>query len=366
MELPLNERHRQAGATLGPWHEWIVPLRFHDPIEEYWAVRRQTGLLDLSWLGVLEVRGTDRISFLHNLLTNDIKALAPGSGCQACLLTVQARLVAAMLVLAEAEAHWLIVDRRCAEAVCATLGRFIITEDVTVTDRTPHYSVVALQGPMSVSGLASLLSAPPALAHVLDHARATMASLPLHLISQSVTGEPGILMMARVEHAPRLWDVLTQDVQAESGRPQQVQPVGWEAWNILRIEAGIPWYGVDMDEENLLPETGLEAQTVSDTKGCYLGQEIIARLHTYGSVSQKLMGLVLDGQDVPNAGSPILKDGARLGEITSACFSPSLARPIALGYVKRPFYESGTRVEVLSEGRVLAAKLAKRPIYSPN
>jgi folate-binding protein YgfZ len=162
------------------------------------------------------------------------------------------------------------------------------------------------------------------------------------------------------EHAAWLWTLLT-----DGGRSHGVIPIGWETLNVLRIEAGIPWYGLDMDETNLLPETGLEEVAVSDTKGCYVGQEVIARLRTYGSVSRKLMGLTLEGPSVPQAQDPIMKDGQPLGNITSACCSPTLKRPIAMGYVKRPFYQVGATVQIAHESHMISATLVKPPFIQP-
>jgi aminomethyltransferase len=131
--------------------------------------------------------------------------------------------------------------------------------------------------------------------------------------------------------------------------------VGWEALNTARIEAGIPWFGIDMDMTNLLPETGLEDVLASGTKGCYLGQEIIARMRTYGSPNKKLMGLRVEGRDVPQAGDGIVRAGEMVGRVTSGCDSPALRRPIAMGYVKRGAYEPGTAVEIVRGDDRLAA-----------
>jgi folate-binding protein YgfZ len=114
-----------------------------------------------------------------------------------------------------------------------------------------------------------------------------------------------------------------------------------------------------MDETTLLPETGLERETVSMTKGCYIGQEIIARVDTYGSLSRKLMRLICEGSTVPQPHDPILKEGTTIGEITSACFSPTLQRPIALGYVKRPHYEADTPVDVARAGGLIRGRTAR-------
>ena len=329
-----------------------MPKRFNDPDHEYRAVRQQAGLIDCSVLGLLEVGGADRGTFLHNILTNDIKSLAPGSGCQAGLVTASAKLLADLLVLADDERHWLLVQRSRAEVVLKTLERYLITEDVALRDHTQTSVLLALQGSTSIATLSRALGTPITFQQALDHRVVTLDSVPIRAIAYSLTGEPGAILAVVAENAAWLWERL---------RRHGAQPVGWEALNVLRIEAGLPWYGLDMDETTLLPETGLEERLVSYTKGCYVGQEIIARLQTYGSVSRKLMGLVFEGQEMPQAHDPITKAGEQIGEITSACFSPALNRPIAMGYVKRPFYEVGTAIVVKRDGKELPAKLVKRP-----
>ena len=306
-------------------------------LEAYHAVRERAGLIDEPLWGAVEVRGADRAGFLHNLLTQDVTSLAPGTAVEAALVTPAAKLLADLVVLAEPQAHWLIAPRGRVEAVMQTLDRYLITEDVRLADRRGSHEVLALQGPRSAEILKALGGGVRQAAH-------------------SCTGEAGALLIAPVEQAPAL--------RRQCGE-RDAAAVGWDAVNVLRIEAGIPWYGIDMDESNLLPETGLERTHASDTKGCYVGQEVIARLRTYGSASRKLMGLLVDGRDIPCAGDPIEKGGETLGAITSACWSPALQRPIALGYVKRPHYEAGAAVTVRHGRAAMPAALHVPPFVSP-
>ncbi len=358
-ELLLNPLHRQAGAALEPWRDVLVPARFSDPAREYRAVRTAVGLLDWSTTGVIEVMGADRVAFLHNLLTNDVKALRPGSGCHAALVSPTAKLLADLLVLADDAACWLLTDRARVEVVGQTLDHYRITEDVHVQDRSDRYAVLAVQGPTSVSFLQELTQTPLP-RQSLEHRRLTLAALEVRMLVWSLTGEPGFLFVVLAEHAASLWEALLQ-----RGGSHGLLPVGWEALNTLRIEAGIPWYGLDMDETNLLPETGLEAQAASSTKGCYVGQEVIARLESQGSVSRRLVGLRCDGDTVPKRDDPIRTDGRRVGIITSACVSPTLNAPIALGYVQRPFYAVGTQVEIVGATHTLMATVVQPPFLQP-
>lgn len=317
-------------------------------LEAYRAVRERAGLIEGPIWGAVEVRGADRAGFLHNLLTQDIKSLAPGTAIEAALVTPAAKLLADLVVLAEPEAHWLIAPRGRIDMVVQTLDHYLITEDVTLADRRGSHAVLALQGPRSAEILKALSGLPAA-------TRAAQAG-GVRQAAYSCTGEPGALLIVPVEQVSAL-----RSRFGEGG----AAVVGWDAVNVLRIEAGIPWYGIDMDESNLLPETGLERTHASDTKGCYVGQEVIARLKTYGSASRKLMGLVCAGREVPSANDPIEKNGEALGAITSACWSPALERPIALGYVKRPHYDAGAAVTIRHGGAAMPATLHVPPFVSP-
>lgn len=321
-------------------------------LEEYHAVRREAGLIEGSAWGAVEVRGADRAAFLHNLLTQDIKSLAPGAAAEAALVTPAAKWLAHLVVLAETDAHWLIAHRERIDTVLKTLDHYLITEDVTLADRRGSHAALALQGPRSPAILQGLIPRQGSGSLGEDPEASGRGTGRIRQAAYSFTGEPGAMLIVPVEEAPAL--------RAQC-REHGAAPVGWDAAHVLRIEAGIPWDGSDMDESNLLPETGLESRAVSDTKGCYVGQEVIARLRTYGSVSRRLMGLVCDGTTVPQPKDAISKDGESVGEVTSACLSPALGRPIALGYVKRPHYEAETSATILRGGTAIPARLALLP-----
>ena len=354
--LLLHAKHH-PNATYQPFGEWIVPWRFQSVETEYQTLRTAVGLIDYSTQALIELRGADRVSFLQNLLTNDVQRLAPGTGCQAALLTSSAKLIADLFVFAERDALWLLCDASRASVVAQTLDRYLFSEQLTITNHERREAVFALQGPKTVECLTQLLGGAVALAQPGDHVVAQLQGIPLRVIRHTVTGLLGVLCVCPAEHAQTAWEVL-----GERGGVLGLKLVGWEALNVSRIEAGIPWFGIDMDESNLLPETGLEAVAVSDTKGCYLGQEIIARMQTYGSANKKLMGLLVEGNQVPDQGDPILHDGEEAGHVTSACFSPILKRPIAMGYLKRGAYEGGTAVHILQDGKPVAASVAPRPL----
>ncbi len=354
--LLLHAKHHGTETLYQPFGPWIVPWRFTSLEAEYHALRTGVGLIDYSAQALIQVQGADRVSFLHNLLTNGIKRLTPGSGCQAALLTANAKLIAPLLVLADPDALWLLCDVERADIVYQALARYLFSEQVTLTNHERRYAVLALQGPQTMMVLPRLFTLPPSLLRPGDHAVLSVDGVSIRLIRQTLTGDPGVLCVLSAKDAPALWEWIK-----ERGRSLGIALIGWDALNTTRIEAGIPWWGIDMDESHLLPETGLAAVAVSDSKGCYVGQEIIARMSTYGSANKKLVGLALQGEQVPNAADVIVRDGETLGMVTSACFSPARHLPIALGYVKRGAYTPGTIVEIMYGTTRLAATVTTLP-----
>ncbi len=347
MPIPLLLHGRHAGPEVlyQPLGAWIVPWVIRSVDAEYAALRGSTGLIDYSTQAMLEVRGADRAVFLHNLLTNDIKGLAPGGGCRAALLDPSGKLLAECLVLADPDALWLMCDLPLAATVARVLEEHRFSEDVSLTNHERRYAAVALEGPRSAAALAQLAGRVVALPSPGDHAMTSLKDIPVRAVRHSLAGGIGYLCLVDADAASAAWNLLTGEA-ARYG----VVASGWHALSIARIECGIPWFGIDMDSTMLLPETGLETLAVSDTKGCYLGQEIIARLAARGSVSRRLMRLELADSPVPSPGDEILHEGAAAGRITSAVASPQRNRPVAIGVVKRPVYEPGTSVEVVSGG----------------
>ncbi len=358
MAIPLLLHGKHAGPTVTyePFGPCLVPWRVSSFEEEYRSLRTASGLIDYSHQALIEVQGSDRVSFLQNLLTNDIKQLSSGMGCRAALLTANAKLVSDLIVLAGAESHWLLCDMLRAATITETLNRYLFSEQVTITNRERQRAVLAVEGPRTIELLTQVVGAVVSLPSPGNHTKASLQDIPLWLIRHTLTGGIGVLCVVEADAAEAVWRLLQQ-----RGRSVNLRLVGWEALNTARIEAGLPWFGVDMDETNLLPETGIERVTVSETKGCYLGQEIIARMQTYGSANKQFMGLLIDGDEVPVAGDRIQRDGEVVGQVTSACHSPTLRRPIAMGYLKRGSYEPGTVVEVLRGSVPLRATVAALP-----
>jgi glycine cleavage system T protein len=354
---PLYGTELAAGVVFGEWFGWELPARFSDPTLEHRAVRDSVGLIDLSYRGILELTGKDRTRFLNGMVTNDVKSLKLGSAQYTAMLTQHGKLLADMRIYALADAYWLDLHEELIPKVRDVLERHLIGDQVEIRDRSGEFTMVALQGPASVELLTALEIGEVKSLAEYQHLRAIIDGIPVQVIRASETGEEGFVLVVPLSAVGGAWRALLQ-----AGRDLQLQPVGMEAFNILRIEAGIPWYGLDMDETNLLQEAGLE-RAASFSKGCYIGQETVARTAHRGHVNWHLVGLLLEGGEAPEVGAALLHEQREVGRITSAIRSPILDRPIAMGYVRRERMAPGTILHLQTQKGTSSAEIVPLPFY---
>jgi aminomethyltransferase len=351
---PLHEEHAAAGARLVETDGWLVPADFGDTAAEYDALRGGAALLDLSLRGKLRVAGPDRTAFLHNMLSNDIRALRPGEGCNAAKLTVQGKMEAGLHVLCLEDELLCDVDPGPAARVREALDRHRIMEDARIEEVTGDWALIAIQGPGAEAALATAGVRTDDLGEPLRHALRPVCGIESRLARVDHCGEGGFDIWVPAARAARVWRGLR-----ELGR---VQPAGLAALDVRRIEAGIPWAGAEITGEYFPMEAGLDIGWISYTKGCYLGQETIARVRHLGHVNRHLRGLVLEGDDVPPRPSTVWSGSDRAGQVTSSTRSPQLGHAIALAYLHRQHAEPGTRLEVETDAGRRASRVVPLPL----
>ena len=323
-----------------PQHNIMIP-----PVSAaaYDAVRHRGAFLDRSHRGRIVVSGAERASYLQGLLTNDIVALKAGQGCYTAYLTAQGRMIADLYVYELGDVLLLTMIGAVKDGVMAKLDQFIFSEDVQLGDVTETFAQVAVVGPGAASILSSLVTgvSGEALSEMPEHgsARGGWAGGAAIVTRITDTGEPGFDLFVERAQADALESALLA-----AGAIALDQTTA----EAVRIEAGVPLFGRDMDEETIPLEAAIESRAISFTKGCYVGQEVVIRvLHRgHGRVARKLVGLTLDGDRAPEAGAAIRVDDREIGHVTSSTMSPAKQRPIALGYVHRDFLEPGTAVTV--------------------
>jgi len=321
------------------------------PSEEYALVRRQVGFLDRADFGVLELTGRDRSSFLHALVSNEIKALGPGQGCAATLLDIHGKVQVVLFVWVADDRIFVVTPPAMAAKTAEALDHYLFSEKVAIEDVSREKALFVLAGPRARETSDRLTGARPP-ESPWSHVVAKLGDIPVRLVSGGgETGEAEVWIVCSLAEASRVREAL-----AGTG----VKPIGPEAFESLRIEAGTPLFGRDVDESVLLPEIPVE-NLLSHTKGCYPGQEVVVRIRDRGHVNRMLRGLVLEGDQVPPQGAEIVVDDAAIGKVTSATRSFGLARPIALAFVRRQHAEPGTRVAVRFGETAVAAAVSALP-----
>jgi folate-binding protein YgfZ len=319
--------------------------------DEYRAVREGAAIVDRSSRGRLLLTGTDRRSYLQGLLTNDIAALTAGTGCYAAYLTAQGRMISDMRVFEMGDAILLDLEGFVAAQVRDRLVQFIFSEDVEVRDCSEPKAQLGVYGPQAAHVVAAALAAAPAPTEqappestleampMLSSGRWDFRGAVVYVLRGDDVGAPGFDLVVDRAHAAELATLL------HSHGAIDVQDAVVET---TRIEAGRPRFGVDMSDDTIPLEAGIEDRAISRTKGCYVGQEIIIRVldRGHGRVARRLVGLNLAAATVASHGDAIRAGEREIGHVTSAAYSPLLEAPIALGYVHRDFADPGTTVDI--------------------
>ena len=322
-----------------------------DAKTEYAAVRTRAGVIDRREAGVVEATGRDRAAFLHALLSNEIKALTPGQGCAATLLDIHGKVQVLLLVWVLEDRILLVTPPGAGPSTLEALDKYLFAEKVTLRDVSEEWALFLLAGPDAPALVARLAGGAPD-ARPWSNVAGRLDGIDVRLVrGDGETGEAEVWIAAPRTEAERVLKALAA---------ADVSPVGPAALESLRIEAGALRYPADIGPGVLLPEVPFE-HLVSQTKGCYPGQEVVVRIRDRGHVNRHLRGLVLDGDTVPAAGSEVVAGDAVIGAVTSATLSIGLGRPLALGLVRRQHAEPGTTVGVRVGDRTVPATVSDLP-----
>ena len=301
-----------------------------EPPPGYQALRESAAWLDLTGRGFIRVTGEDRARLLHALSSNHVEQLQPDQGCYAFFLSAQGRILADAHILRRADDFLLDTEPETAQFLAEHIEKHIVADDVTVQDLTARTAVLAVEGPRAAPVLEALGAPQPE--HPYHHAAWNEA-----LVARvSATGLPGWRIFASLPQKESLVSRIE-----EAG----VVRTGAEAIRIARLEVGKPRCGEDFTDKHLPHETQL-FHALHFSKGCYLGQEIVERIRSRGHVHRVLVPLVLHSREAPPPGAPILAGEKGAGEITSAAFSPALARVVALGYLHPEVFVPGASLTV--------------------
>jgi folate-binding protein YgfZ len=369
-DLSLHEFHQRLGARFTGVNGSEAVNDYGDWSAEHAALHQSAGVLDLSFRSRLCLVGADRARFLHGQVTNDVKKLRVGSGCYAAITTAKGKMESDLNIFCLADELLLDFESGLADKVSRRLEKYIVADDVQIVDAAPHYGLLSVQGPMAelivraLGWVAEIPAQPLASVNISDAALgeiylATHAPFSnLRSRQRQEADLPGYDLFIPNASLAAAADQLLAAAAASGGRA-----CGWQAYETARIEAGIPRFGADMDETNIPLECGLEARAISYTKGCYIGQEVINRIHSVGHVNRELRGLRLadDLKTLPQRGDKLLQAGKEAGHITSAAYSPWLKANIALGFVRREADHSGAELTLQRAAGESLAKIVELP-----
>jgi folate-binding protein YgfZ len=348
IETPLAAVHRAAGANMGAWFGCDLPDDWGDPREEQRFANESVALIDKNYRAYFSFTGPDRARYLNAILTNNIKELAKGAGVVSLLLNAQGRILAEMEAFAGADELFCVSYRMIREKLAELLEKYIIMDDVTLTDETEKFGTLAIEGPdagavvkgltgFDLGGLAELGWSE---VKVGSQSSGISASIPCRMVKRSPGGVAGAeFIVSREELAP-LWDVLLAAVRQHGGGP-----MGYRALNAQRLVQGTPWFGYDFSEKQIPHEAGLETSHISYTKGCYTGQEIVERVRSRGQVNRRRVELIFSGDSVPENGENLTVDDKTAGFVTRAAqswFPPGI---LGMGYLGKESRSPGTTLQ---------------------
>lgn len=340
--LPLHPKHLIAGATFSELRGREVVTRYGEPAAEYAAVREQAGVIDLSFREWLRVNGPDRVEFLHGMVTNDVNGLPEGHTNYAALLTNKGAMVADTRVWRRAEDLLLDVEPGFGVTVKEALEKYLISEDAEIHLEADAHVLLGVYGPQAGAAVSATFEGVtlPGAGAFLTHGDALITAVSLPVAGFELRLSPG--------DAEARWTKLVA-----SG----ARPFGFDTLEVLRVEAGVPRYGQDMEEKTIPLEAGLD-RAIHYKKGCYIGQEVIARATFRGHMNRRLVTLKLDATVPPM--TELRAADKKVGWVTSVVRSPRQGL-LALGYLHRDLLTVGTQVALATGGNATVAAVAAAP-----
>ena len=337
LETPLIAVHESAGARFGEYFGVKLPARFGVFAAEYAALRRAVAVVDTNFRAAFSFTGPDRQRYLNALLTSNVRDLRPGKGTVGLLLTPQGHILAEVETFAREDSILGFSHAMVRERTYSTFEKFIIMDDVTLEDITSETATLDLAGPRAATLLSEIAERNFADMPFLAHEEVTLDRIACRVVRREIAGDPAATLIVSRGQVADLWRVLVGRVRAYGGAP-----AGMEAYNSVRLEAGIPWFGTDYGDKQIPHEAGLEQSHISYEKGCYTGQEIVERVRSRGHVNRRLTELQFSTTVAPPAETILRRDGNEVGSVTSTGYSPRFGRAIGLGYVRREQSAIGT------------------------
>ncbi|WP_427161424.1 glycine cleavage system aminomethyltransferase GcvT [Aliinostoc sp. HNIBRCY26] len=356
---PLYQQGVELQARFTSFGGWEMPVQYSGITREHEAVRNVAGMFDISHMGKFTLQGKNLISQLQSLVPSDLSRLQPGQAQYTVLLNPQAGIIDDIIVYYQGEDStgtqqaFIIVNAATTSKDKAWLLQHLDQNTVSFQDLSPEKVLIAVQGPKAISYLQPLVTADLQPIKAFGHIQTTILGQPAFIARTGYTGEDGFEVLLDPEIGVELWRNLY-----EAG----VIPCGLGARDTLRLEAAMALYGQDIDDTTTPLEAGLNWLVHLDTKGDFIGREVLQQQKTAG-VQRRLVGLQTQGRNIARHGYPVIADGQVIGEVTSGTLSPTLSYPVALAYVPTQFSKVGQQLAVEIRTKTYPATVVKRPFY---
>ena len=355
---PLLERHAALGAKIVEFAGWLMPIQYGGILEEHRAVRAAAGLFDLSHMGELVVEGPEAGDALAAALVTDPPALAVGRAHYSMICAPDGGVIDDLIVYRLAPDRFMVVANASnARTVSDALAEHLDGFGAVLDDRSLATGLVAVQGPRSIDILQPHANVDLARIRYYGIAEGVVGGIPALIARTGYTGEDGFELFVDVDHVGEAWDIAL-----EAGRPHGLVPVGLGARDTLRLEAGMPLYGNELDRDTTPYEAGLGRVVKLSKPGDFTGRSALEKVAADG-VRRRLVGLVLRGRGIARHGYPVLDAAGPTGVVTSGTMSPTLGAAIAMAYVAPGHAEPGTMLDVEIRGARVAAEVVPLPFY---
>jgi aminomethyltransferase len=357
-ETPLDARHRALGARIIEFAGWSMPVQYAGILEEHRAVRERAGLFDLSHMGELFVEGEQAGAGLAHALVTDPRSLAVGRAHYSMIVAPDGGIIDDLIVYRLATDRYLVVANASnARVVSDELAERLRGFKAVLDDRSLAMALVAIQGPRSVEILRPLTDVDLDALRYYAIAEGSVAGIPALVARTGYTGEDGFEVFVDTDRAVELWDALI-----EAGRAHGIAPIGLGARDTLRLEAGMPLYGNELDRKTNPFEANLGRVVKLSKPDDFVGRAALEKAARDG-VNRTLVGLIMRGRGIARHGYPVLAGERASGVVTSGTQSPSLGEAIAMASVATGDAEPGTMVDVEIRGQRVPAEVVGLPFY---
>lgn len=348
---PLSSLHETATTLWMPLHGWEVPAHYGNPAAEYDALKNNVAVFDLSHWTKLAVTGSERKPFLHGMVTNEVKKLEPGMGNYSLFLNAKGKILADCFISDAGESLFLYGRETNRKPLFEGLNKYLIMEDAEIVDRTEQYAMFSVQG-QNAESIFKKIEPSITLPMEMYHFTETFVNgISCRIYRSNHTVYGGFDMILGLDNAATLWNALQEN---------RCPPAGFDVLECARVEAGIPVLNHELDD-TVIPQEAELHHAISFEKGCYIGQETVARLHFRGHVNRELTGFVLDTEHVPDGSIVLHHDGKEAGKITSVVRSFELEKVIGLGYLRVALRQPGTDLTAIIDNKEIAVNVHELP-----